>query len=31
VLARADAAAQDKWHRRTYPALKKRFVRKIRG
>jgi transposase len=23
VLARADAAAQDKWHRRTYPALKK--------
>jgi transposase len=31
VLARADAAAQDKWHRRTYPAFKKRFVRKIRG
>jgi hypothetical protein len=23
VLARADAAAQDQWHRRTYPALKK--------
>ena len=23
VLARADAAAQDRWHRRTYPALKK--------
>jgi transposase len=24
VLARADAAAQDRWHRRTYPALKKK-------
>jgi transposase len=23
VLARADAAAQDRWHRRTYPNLKK--------
>ena len=23
VLARADAAAQDRWHRRTYPHLKK--------
>ena len=23
VLARADAAAQDRWHRRIYPALKK--------
>jgi transposase len=23
VLARADAAAQDRWHRRTYPSLKK--------
>src|ERR1700719_1872597 len=27
VLARADAAAQDKWHRRTYPALKKKPAR----
>jgi len=24
VLARADKAAQDRWHRRTYPALKKK-------
>jgi transposase len=24
VLVRADAAAQDRWHRRTYPALKKK-------
>ena len=24
VLARADVAAQDRWHRRTYPALKKK-------
>jgi len=24
VLARADATAQDRWHRRTYPALKKK-------
>ena len=24
VLARADAAAQDRWHRRIYPALKKK-------
>ena len=24
VLARADAAAQDRWHRRTYPDLKKK-------
>jgi transposase len=24
VLARADAAAQDRWHRRTYPNLKKK-------
>ena len=23
VLARADAAAQNRWHRHTYPALKK--------
>ena len=23
VLARADAAEQDRWHRRTYPNLKK--------
>jgi transposase len=23
MLARADAAAQDRWHRRTYPNLKK--------
>jgi len=28
VLARADAAAQDRWHRRTYPNLKKKPVRK---
>jgi transposase len=27
VLARADAAAQDRWHRRTYPALKKKPAR----
>jgi transposase len=27
VLARADAAAQDRWHRRIYPALKKKPVR----
>jgi transposase len=27
VLARADAAAQDRWHRRTYPALKKKRKR----
>jgi transposase len=27
VLARADAAAQDKWHRRIYPALKKKPAR----
>jgi transposase len=25
VLARADAAAQDRWHRRTYPNLKKKL------
>jgi transposase len=24
VLARADASAQDRWHRRTYPNLKKK-------
>ena len=24
VLARADAVAQDRWHRRTYPNLKKK-------
>ena len=24
VLARADAVAQDRWHRRIYPNLKKR-------
>ena len=28
VLARADAAAQDRWHRRTYPNLKQKPVRK---
>ncbi|MFN0101433.1 MAG: IS630 family transposase [Bryobacteraceae bacterium] len=28
VLARADAAAQDRWHRRTYPNLKKKPARK---
>jgi transposase len=27
VLARADAAAQDRWHRRTYPELKKKPAR----
>jgi len=27
VLARADAAAQDRWHRRIYPALKKKPAR----
>ena len=27
VLARADAEAQDQWHRRTYPALKKKPTR----
>jgi len=27
VLARADAVAQDRWHRRTYPALKKKPTR----
>ena len=27
VLARADAAAQDRWHRRIYPALKKKPTR----
>ena len=27
VLARADAAAQDRWHRRTYPAIKKKPAR----
>ena len=27
VLARADAAAQDRWHRRIYPAIKKRPAR----
>ena len=27
VLARADAAAQDRWHRRTYPDLKKKPAR----
>jgi transposase len=27
VLARADAAAQDRWHRRSYPALKKKPAR----
>src|SRR5271167_2700953 len=27
ILARADAAAQDRWHRRTYPALKKKPAR----
>lgn len=27
VLARADAAAQDRWHRRTYPNLKKKPAR----
>jgi transposase len=28
VLARADAAAQDRWHRRTFPNLKKKPKRK---
>jgi len=28
VLARADAAAQDRWHRRTYPQIKKKPTRK---
>lgn len=28
ILARADAAAQDRWHRRTYPNLKKKPARK---
>jgi transposase len=27
VLARADTAAQDRWHRRTYPALKNKPAR----
>jgi len=27
ALARADAVAQDRWHRRTYPALKKKPTR----
>ncbi|MHB1960500.1 MAG: hypothetical protein ACYCO5_15920, partial [Acidobacteriaceae bacterium] len=27
VLARADAAAQDRWRRHIYPALKKKPVR----
>jgi transposase len=27
VLARADAAEQDRWHRRTYPNLKKKLTR----
>jgi transposase len=27
VLARADASAQDRWHRRIYPALKKKPAR----
>ncbi|MEO7145711.1 MAG: IS630 family transposase [Bryobacteraceae bacterium] len=27
VLARADAEAQDRWHRHTYPALKKKLNR----
>lgn len=27
VLARADAAAQDRWHRRSYPTLKKKPTR----
>jgi transposase len=27
MLARADAAVQDKWHRRVYPALKKKPAR----
>src|SRR5580658_1433648 len=27
ILARADAAAQDRWHRRIYPALKKKPAR----
>jgi transposase len=30
VLARADAAAQDRWHRRTYPNLKKSPKGKVR-
>ncbi|HTV81077.1 MAG TPA: IS630 family transposase [Acidobacteriaceae bacterium] len=29
VLARADAAAQDRWHRHIYPALKKKPTRDI--
>lgn len=29
VLARADAVAQDRWHRRIYPALKKKPTRAI--
>jgi transposase len=29
VLARADAVAQDRWHRRIYPALKKKPARDI--
>ena len=28
VLARADASAQDRWHRRTYPNLEKKPARK---
>jgi transposase len=28
ILARADAVAQDRWHRRTYPNLKKKPARK---
>jgi transposase len=27
VLARADAEEQDRWHRRTYPNLKKKPTR----
>ena len=30
VLARADASAQDRWHRRTYPNLKKKPAPKAR-
>jgi transposase len=29
VLARGDASAQDRWHRRTYPNLKKCMVRRV--
>src|SRR5437773_9764641 len=31
VLARADAIAQDRWHRRTYPQIKKSLVGEICG